>query len=177
MSKRPAGYRELSFSSCQDLAAELDGLERAHREGRLAHLGSWSPGQIFQHVARFMRYSFDGFPFRAPWFVAAIGRAMKPFINTIKMRPGFKLPRGASDLLPDDDVPFAHGLAELREQMARLTAGERMQAKSPLFGALGHERWKRMHLGHAAMHLGFLVPDASGGARTTPAEERAPVKS
>jgi hypothetical protein len=177
MGTKPAEYRELSFSSYTDLAAELDRLERAHQEGRLTHLGNWTPGQIFQHVAKFMRFSFDGFPFKAPWFVAAVGRLMKPFMSKMKLRPGFKLPEGASDLLPDDHVGFEDGVTELRTQMARLTAGEQMNAKSPLFGRLGHERWKQMHLDHAAMHLGFLKPEESESAETAPAGERAPVAS
>jgi len=156
--KAPEGYRELAFADYGELLAELDRLESAHRSGVVRALGNWSAGQIFQHVGKFIRFTFDGFPMKPPWFVAAAGRLMKPFLGMMKLRPGLKLPKGAEPLLPDDGVSFEDGLAELRAQIARIEAGERMEKPSPLFGRLGHERWKTMHLDHAAMHLGFLVP-------------------
>lgn len=167
MSKKiPEGYRTLRFADYRAVRAELDRLESAHRTGVVRALGNWSAGQIFQHVGRFIRFTFDGFPMKAPWLIAAAGRVMKPFIGKVKLRPGFKLPRGAEPLLPDDGVSFEDGLAELRAQIDRIEAGERMEQPSPLFGRLGHERWKTMHLDHAAMHLGFLVPHEAraGGA-------------
>lgn len=152
----PSAHRSLVFTSYPELVAELDRLEASHQAGTLVAGGAWSAGQIFQHVARFIRFSYDGFPFSPPWFVAVIGRAMKPFMGFLKLRPGIKLPAGASALLPDDGVSFEAGLAELRTQVARIEGGEQMQQKSPLFGRLSHDRWRRMHLDHAAMHLGFL---------------------
>ena len=176
MSYYPAGYRRLSFSSFRELVAELDRLERAHQEGRLRALGGWTPGQNLQHLARFLRFAIDGFPFTGGlWAIA--GRLIKPFLGRIKARPGFKLPSRFSALEPDESVPFEQGLREMREQMARLTGGERMEAKSPILGALSHEQWTKIQLDHAAMHLGFLKPEDGAGAETTPAGERAPVAS
>lgn len=156
MGSTPDGYRDLSFSTYDELTSELDRLESAHRAGTLVASGNWSAGQIFQHVGRFMRFSFDGFPFRTPWYIALIGRCMKPFMGFMSLKPGIKLPAGAEALLPDDGVSFEDGIGELREQLARRANGERMEKRSPLFGRLGHDRWSQMHLDHAAMHLGFL---------------------
>ncbi len=159
MSKKkgpPDEFRELSFSSYDEFAAELDHLEQARRAGSLASCGNWSAAQVFQHLARTMRASYDGFPFKAPWFVAGFGRAMKPFVFKMKMRPGFQMPPAAAAIMPDDTAEFDAELADLREQIARMDRGDRMDAPSPLFGHLGHERWKKMHLNHSAMHLGFL---------------------
>lgn len=176
MGAKPAGYRELSFSSMRDLAAELDLLERAHAQGRLGTVGGWTPGQNLQHVARFMRFAIDGFPFTGGLW-AIPGRLIKPFVGKIKARPGFTLPSRFDALEPDENVPVEQGLGELREQMARLRGGERMEAKSPILGKLSHEQWTKLQLDHAAMHLGFLQPSGESGAETTPAGERAPVGS
>jgi len=159
-SKTPEGYRTLSFQTYDELRAELDRLESAHRTGTIRALGNWSPGQVFHHVGTFMKYTFDGFPFNAPFFVKIVGRAMKPFLDKWKLKPGaIKLPPAAAEhLVPDDSVTFEEGLGLLRAQIGRIDAGDRMDKPSPLFGHLGHERWMRMHLDHAAMHLGFLVP-------------------
>lgn len=154
----PAGYRELFFTTYDDLKSELDRLETVHAQGELVTHGNWSAGQIFQHLGTFMRFTYDGFPFKAPWFVALFGRAVKPFLGKMKLKPGaFKLPTAAAEhLVPDDSVTFEEGLTTLRAQIARVDAGERMEQPSPLFGDLGHERWKKMHLDHAAMHIGFI---------------------
>lgn len=158
-SQPPAGYRQLSFATFSELSHEVDRLEAAQANGDIVTHGNWSAGQIFEHVGRFIRFTYDGFPFKAPWYVALMGRAMKPFLGKMKLKPGsFTLPPDVAEhLVPDDSVTFEQGLSTLRQQIARVENGERMEQPSPLFGKLGHERWTRMHLDHAAMHMGFIA--------------------
>ncbi len=156
---KQAPRRLLKFASMAELSAELDRIEAAHRAGTLRTTGNWSPGQILQHVGKFMRFPIDGFPpGKPPWLVRAIVQIVfkKKAIQGAPPPPGIKLPAGAAYLLPDDSVSFDAGMAFLREQIARIGRGERFAHASPLFGKLTHEQWTKMQLGHCAMHLGFI---------------------
>lgn len=158
---RKAERRPLGFSSLADLEADLDFLERAHAEGRLRHSGNWTPGQVFQHCAIFMRCALDGFADRPPLLVCLIARLLfkRRAISGAPAIAGFRLPKKASFLLPDDDVSTARGLDDLRGVIGRVNAGERFTVPSPIFGRLTHEQWLRLQLGHCALHLGFLHRD------------------
>ncbi|MCC5822464.1 MAG: DUF1569 domain-containing protein [Phycisphaerales bacterium] len=148
----PAGFRSLD-----ELGAELDAMEDEERAGVLRATGQWSPGQILDHCATLMRCSFDGFGgVRMPRLMRAAGPLMRPLVGKVQLRPGVRLPRGARGLLPREGVSFAEGLAAMRSQLARLEAGERMEADSPLLGRMSHERWVVLHLDHCRMHMGFL---------------------
>ena len=57
---------------------------------------------------------------------------------------------------PRQGVAFEVALARLRRVLDRLDRGERMEQRSPAFGAMSHDEWLRLHLGHAQLHLGFL---------------------
>lgn len=156
MAKRD--WEPAQFRSLDALHAELDALEAAHDAGTLRTTGRWSAGQIFDHCARMVRFSFDGFEgIRAPWALRAAAAAVfKPRLAKTQMRPGVRLPAKAAGLLPPDSVPFAEGLAALRTQLARIDAGERMTQDSPVLGRMTHEQWVQMHLNHCRMHFGFL---------------------
>jgi hypothetical protein len=151
--------RTLAFHSLDDISAELDRLEAAHKAGTLRHSGNWSAGQIFQHCAILMRCALDGFPSaRAPallrWMVALFfkRKAVAGTPPAAGIRPGPEM----AYLQPDPDITFDEGLAELRGQLARVAAGERFTRPSPLFGQLTHEQWTGIQCGHCALHLSFL---------------------
>lgn len=159
---KQAPRRALAFQSMAELSAELDRIEAAHRAGTLRTTGNWSPGQILQHVGKFMRFPIDGFPpGKPPWLVRVLVQMFfkKKAIQGAPPPPGIKLPAGAAYLLPDDSVSFEAGMSLLREQMARIARGERFTHPSPLFGDLTHEEWTKLQLGHCALHLGFLKMD------------------
>lgn len=154
-----APRREVKLACLDCLKQELDRIESAHRSGALRTTGNWSPGQILQHIARFMRYPIDGFsPGKPPWLLRVIVQMLfkKKAVDGQPPPPGIKLPAGAAYLLPDDDVPIDVGLAELRTVISRIDEGERFAHPSPLFGALTHEQWTKLQLGHATLHLGFM---------------------
>jgi hypothetical protein len=44
----------------------------------------------------------------------------------------------------------------MRRVLDRLDGGARCTHASPAFGALSHDEWMRLHLGHAQLHLGFI---------------------
>ena len=164
---KTAPKRALKFTCMNCLKAELDRMEEAHQRGELTTTGNWSPGQIFSHCAIFFRCSLDGFPSSAPAPVRFFARLFfkKKALSGAAMPSGFQLPKQASFMLPAPEVSFEDGVAEIREQVARLDAGERMTQMSPLLGKLTHEEWVKLHLAHCMMHLSFIdYPGAPGGA-------------
>jgi hypothetical protein len=152
--RRAQGRRVLHFDTLEDVLADAERLTA----GRIESRGNWSAGQAFEHLARWMDFSLDGFPVRVPWLVRVLfGR----LILRRALRRGF--PAGfrwkganaaASDPGPTD---AAAGLEHLRRSVARLRT-ETQRSPSPLFGKLSAEEWEQLHLRHAELHLSFLDP-------------------
>ena len=157
---KTAPRRELSFHCTGCLKSELDLIEAAEREGRLTHTGNWSPGENLDHVARVWEYALDGFPpeARTNFFVRIIARLMKGSMTSGKTLPaGFNYRSAASYMAPRPGCTVGEGLMRLRRVLDRLDRGEQMRVVSPAFGALSHDEWMRLHLGHAQLHLGFIA--------------------
>jgi hypothetical protein len=155
------GRRELRFRRLRDVLADVEELAR---QGQVRALGNWTPAQIVQHVARFIRYSIDGFPFTAPAWLRPIGRMLRSRFLLRPWKPGIRLRGGSRAMEPDADVTWDAAVADLRREIGRVQAGARMTHKSPLFGALVHEEWEQLHCRHAELHFSFLVAGGSGGA-------------
>lgn len=157
-----AQRRELKFNAIDDLIAELDRIQNAHDDRALNTTGNWSPGQNLQHCARVWVCGIEGFPpaMKPPFFVKWIASALfkKRAMSGQTAPAGIKLPRQASPILPDAEVPFEQGMREFRDQIARIERGERFTAYSPIFGEMTHEQWLNLQLGHCQLHLGFLQP-------------------
>lgn len=158
---KKAHRRHLTFRSIDDLAAELDRIQRAHDAGALSTTGNWTPGQNLQHCARLWRFAIDGFPPEAspPAPVRWVATLLFKKRATSGATPpaGIKLPAKVP-FLPDMESPasFEQGMGELREQISRIENGERFTARSTVFGAMTHEQWLNLQLAHCTLHLGFL---------------------
>jgi hypothetical protein len=157
--------RTLHFESPDELAAEIDRLIAAQAAGRLRATGGWTPGQIFEHLAKLIEFSYDGFPFTVRWHIRAVSHAAKwiawkPFVRWV-FRPGYRLQGSERALLPAADVSFEAGAARLRAAVDRMRAGEPMRQPSPFEGAITSQQWTFVHLRHAELHLGFLHIDPS----------------
>ncbi len=155
---KPDSWTPAVFRTLDELRAELDAIEAAHRAGTLRATGEWSAGQILEHCGKLMGFSFDGFGGAcAPWIIRLLGSTFfKPRLGRSQMKPGIKLPKSASVLLPRDAVPFEEGLGLIRSQLARIDAGEKMTHDSPVLGRMTHDQWVLLHLDHCRMHMGFL---------------------
>lgn len=161
---KTAPRRDLAFASFDEVSEDLDRIETSLNAGALTATGNWTPGQNFEHLAKFLRFAYDGFPSKAPPPIRWIARMMLKKKATQSEEPlpsGFKLPKQASALLPSDDVGDVEGLALLREQIARIHAGEAMTQPSPLLGQLTHEEWLTLQRKHMALHLSFLHPQGA----------------
>jgi Protein of unknown function (DUF1569) len=133
--------RFLCFESIDDLTAEIDRLVAAQRNGHLVANGNWTAAQNFEHLARFIECSYEGFEFRAAWPVRAVSHvakwiAWKRFVDWA-LRPGFRVPHPA--LEPDEWADFDVALARLRAQLERIRRGEPMRQPSPFEGSISHD--------------------------------------
>jgi len=148
-----------SFHSIDGLKAELDQIESAHRAGTLSTTGGWTVGQNLEHCTKIIKSSFDGFDASAPLVVRIFGALVfKRMIRNPngQMKPGIKLPKKASSVLPSAEVSVEDGLAMMRAQLARIDTGEKMTQPSPVMGKMTHELWILMHLNHGRLHMGFF---------------------
>jgi hypothetical protein len=151
------------FSSIGEVIDEVDSIIDAHGRGHLRATGGWTAAQICEHLALFIEFSYDGFPFRASWpirgacFVAK-RIAWKQMVDW-SLRPGYKLPSRFEALVPDPQADFEAAAARLRRALERIQRGEPMRAPSPFEGRITHEQWVYVHLRHCELHLQFLDHD------------------
>ena len=164
--KRSTAWNPRTYASFEDIRAELDRFEQAHAAGTLRTTGNWSAGQILEHCGEPIGLSIDGWvneagePIVFPFFLRLLGSLIfKPTLGKLKARPGIKLPKNASRLLPQPERTFEDGMQIFRKQMARLESGEQMTKPSPLLGKMTHEKWTLLHLDHCRLHFGFIQCD------------------
>ena len=67
-----AEHRALRFDSLDELQAEIDRIVAADQGGRLRRTGNWTVGQTFGHLATWINYGWEGYPFKVPWFIKLI---------------------------------------------------------------------------------------------------------
>jgi hypothetical protein len=145
--------RNLHYDSLQQLLSDAETIAA----GDYDTVGNWSYGQILNHLAKAMAFSLDGFPGLAPWPVR-VGATLflKQRFLTQTLRPGFKLPKRAAALLPQE-FPTPEALQGFRAVIARFD-NEVPRAAHPLFGRLTPEEWHQLHLRHAELHMSYVRP-------------------
>lgn len=157
---RTARRRLVSIANFADLTRELNVLESAHAGGTLRHLGNHPPGALLDHLARTMRWSFDGFPTKAPLWGRLLAPMFKGRLLARPFAPGLKLSHKTDSQVWDNTVPFERALADLRAQIKRFdTLGAPSPAaRHPFFGPMTLDEWRTYHCRHAELHLSFLTP-------------------
>jgi hypothetical protein len=152
------GRRVLRFKSLDEAVADGANLQTAENRGKLLHLGNWTLGQSFGHLAAWISYGYDGFPLKIPWIVRLIAPLVKnKFINS-PMRAGARIPRVSEGTYGIVPLSTYDGFEAFKN------ACERLKATAPtkphfFFGALTHDEWIAMNLRHAELHLSFFVPE------------------
>jgi Protein of unknown function (DUF1569) len=144
--------RPLRFHSYDDVWADAKALTTSGYE----RAGSWSLGQVCDHLARTMELSLDGFPSMFPWPVRLAARW---FVlgKVMKHRPYRRQFRAPSYLLPATDEDQA-GLEQLRKAIDRLKNHAGEMWPHPVFGQLTPNEWQELHLWHCEHHFSFLHP-------------------
>jgi hypothetical protein len=156
--RKVAGRRSLRFDSIDEAMAEVDRLVEAEHAGRLGRLGNWRLGQTLGHLACWVEYSYDGTPMKVPFFIRWILKGRKHKFLHEPMRAGVKIPGVVGGTLATGPMPTEAGQARLRRALERLKAEAPSQPQA-IFGPMTHAEWVALHLRHAEMHLGFLVPE------------------
>jgi hypothetical protein len=167
--------RQIHLQSPSDLLAEVDRIQASASVGSVRPSGNWTAAQAFAHLAKFIEYSFDGFPFRYPWryrvAVWLIRRVSWSWLMQLTFRPGFTNPPVVARAVEADAaVTLEHAGESLRRQVRRILAGEKMVQRSPTGELMSHEQWIECHLRHAELHLSFLhlEPDVPAGPAVAP---------
>jgi peptidoglycan/xylan/chitin deacetylase (PgdA/CDA1 family) len=169
--------RQIHLQSPSDLLAEVDRIQASASVGSVRPSGNWTAAQAFQHLAKFIEYSFDGFPFRYPWpyrvVVWLIRRVSWSWLLKLTFRPGFTNPPVVARAVdPDAAVTLEHAGQSLRRQIRRILDGERMVQRSPTGEPVSHEQWVEAHLRHAELHLSFLHLEPDVPAELAAAPDR-----
>tara|TARA_R110002167_G_scaffold9534_1_gene43415 strand:- start:407 stop:874 length:468 start_codon:yes stop_codon:yes gene_type:complete len=153
MSTQVAPRRKCSYATLQEIIDDATRLAAAD----VPVTGNWSKGQIFDHLARLMDYSLDGFSFQLPWFFRVLGKHyFKARILKNGMLPGIKLKGDAKNALSPESVDDQTGLEHLRLTIQRLIS-EPQRFPSPFFGELSREEWDLLHCRHAELHMSFIA--------------------
>jgi len=148
------GRRELHFESVDDILADAEQvMGKPHRA-----VGNWSAAQILEHLALAFNRSVDGSSYRPPFFVRWAASLLKRRILKGPMPSGFKMPKAMQpDFMPPDNATDQNALEELHTSINRYKSAAQL-APNVALGKLSREEWDKLHLRHAEMHLGFIVP-------------------
>lgn len=151
--------RAVRLATMDDFSAEVRRIAAAERAGSVRRTGNWTVAQVFNHLAAWMEYPFDGYPGKGPpWFVRILGRLMKKRVFKSPLRPGCRLPGVPGGTHGIEDGPLDQAEARLLAAIDRLERHP-PTAPNPVFGPLTHDEWKKINLGHGKLHLSFLHPE------------------
>jgi|ERR1043165_9724714 hypothetical protein len=152
--------RRLRFNTIAELQAEADRLAAAHRAGKIKQLGNWTTGQVFNHLASWASYPYDGYPQqlgKPPWFIRFILNLKRKTYLYKGMPQGVRIPGLKEGTMATEIIGIEEGYSKLQSALKRLDAAP-PTINNPIFGPLTHEDWKRINMRHAELHMGFLQP-------------------
>lgn len=153
MSAQTAKRRTISYTTLQEIADDAVRLHAAHAPTT----GNWTQGQIYEHLARLMDGSLDGFDFTAAWPLRKIAKlVIKPRIFKQGMPAGFQLKGAAGKALLPDPVADQASLDHLLQSIQRLQ-NEPQRHPSPVLETLTREEWDLLHRRHAELHMSFIA--------------------
>lgn len=150
--------RSLRFNSTDDVLAEMDRIVAAEKAGTLRQTGKWTAGQAFGHIAAWMNYAYDGYPFKMPWFIRLILRTRVRKYLRDGLPTGVRIPKVKGGTYATQTLSTKEGAAQLRRALTRLASDEPATHDSPAFGKASNEDRIALNLRHAELHLGFLLP-------------------
>jgi len=152
MTAKTSFRRDVHYTTLQ---AVFEDAQRLSRAGAPTS-GTWSIEQIFEHLARVMEKSIDGFEASAPWPVRVLGKLVlkRKFLRD-GLPAGFRLKGTAAEELIPTEIDSPRGLDHLRRAIERLET-EEQRSVHPAFGMMDRDEWNRMHLRHAELHMSFI---------------------
>ena len=152
--------RIVRFESVNELREDVRRLVDAERGGQLQRVGNWTLGQALGHLAAWIEYGYEGYPFRTPAIIRMLLRLRLKKMLRDGMPRGIRLPGARDGTYGTDVLTTDEGAARYAKALERL---EREPARfhSPGFGVLTEPQRVQLNLRHAERHLSCFVP--SGG--------------
>ena len=153
--KTVQGRRRLRFESLDELIAEVRFLTTASCKT----LGNWSPGQIFEHLRKWVDVGYEPTSFIAPWYIRyLLVPVMKNAFLTQTMSAGFQPSKRAAMFEPAATVDQQTAGAQLLAALERLKH-EPPPLAHPIFGHMAQQEWWSLTARHSELHLSFLLPE------------------
>lgn len=149
--------RRITFATPGEALDDAEAIVAADGAGTLRRCGAWTAGQSLGHIAAWIDYAFDGYPFTVDPADAAASRARLGVVLASGLKPGVRLPGATWGTFGIDDLPAPEALARLRAAWARLVRAEPTRAHA-FFGELTHPQWIALNLRHAELHQSHLLP-------------------
>lgn len=151
-------FRVLEFASPAEAIQEAEQLANAATHT----IGQYSQGQIIDHLARTLDVASGAVdPPKPPWFMRLVGPVVRGSLIRNPMKPGFKLPKKAQAAFwASEEVPLDDAMTHLRSAYRRYAEQESLP-RHPFFGEMTRAQHDQFQCRHFALHLGFIVPDAS----------------
>ena len=138
--------------------AEVERIVAAERLGMVRTTGTWTIGQIFNHLACWINYGYEGFPPGAhpPWFIRFILRRLKRKYLREGMKPGVRIPGAPDGTFGVERLSIDEGADRLRAALLRLKNHDPVKFNSPAFGEMPDDERIKLQLRHAELHLSFI---------------------
>jgi hypothetical protein len=145
--------RTLRFHDFDQVLHDAEGLLAAG----YTRAGNWSLAQVADHLTRTITMSLDGFPTLFAWPVRLVARwfALPRILRHQVFRRQVSAPKF---LLPADVEDDRTAVERFRSVIERFTRYAGPLRPSPIFGALGRDEWREVHLWHCEHHFSFLHP-------------------
>lgn len=146
--------REISFSSLEEVIADMETLASAEHETT----GSHSFGKIVQHLATTNEMVVGNItPPKLPWYMRMAMPFLKNGILNNPVKPGFKLPNKSMQefFWSQSEVDLKEAIENFRSSVKEYKDKGPLPVH-PVFGKATEEQIDKMLLSHAAMHLSFV---------------------
>ena len=151
--------RKIRYSNFEEMLEDAQRLTAADAET----VGNWTKGQIFEHLARAIDFTLDGFDdFRVPWFTRTVASLfLKKWFMTRGLPAGFRLKNQDAQKLVPDAIETSAALHHLQQAVHRLRQTSH-RCPHPVFGSLTQAESDQLQLRHTELHMSFIAePTAS----------------
>ncbi len=146
--------RALRFETLDEMLQEVERLCAVEQSGKLQRSGNWTLGQALGHLAAWINYAYEGYPFRsAPWFVRLFVKLQRKRLLNKGLPAGMRLSGVPGGTYAIDPLPTGEGATRLEAAVARLQRGEAPRHPSPAMGACTPNELVLLNLRHAELHL------------------------
>ena len=153
--------RNLQLESVDDVIEDVNKIAEADANGSLSVTGQWSAGEILSHLSAWIEYAYNGYPIDAPpWLVQKVLKFHLRSILKNGMKPGVDIPGVEGGTVGQEKIDCDVACQRYLVALNRLASSEETKYPSPAFGKLDKDKFVKLNLRHAELHLSFIRFDA-----------------